>query len=55
MKYDADEKPKKELKGNPIEDMTCQIEENKKSIKNLQDENVKLECFLQRLSKFKSH
>ncbi|XP_019869754.2 protein Hook homolog 1 [Aethina tumida] len=55
MKYDADEKPKKELKGNPIEDMTCQIEENKKNIKNLQDENMKLECFLQRLSKFKSH
>ncbi|CAG9862373.1 unnamed protein product [Phyllotreta striolata] len=44
-----EEAPKRQIKGNPIEDLSRQIEENKEKIVNLQNENAKLEIIISKV------
>lgn len=41
------------IKGNPVEDISKQIEENKIKIQNLEDENIKLHKLLTRFKNMK--
>lgn len=39
-----------QVKGNPVEDLSRQVEENDAAIKKLENENVKLKCIISKFS-----